>query len=111
MYNVSDTPFSLGESGASAGSALFVAAVADAGAAGVGSVSSKSSRFKTGAGADSGALLVALDCVVDERVWLVALGAFARRGDVSKSPASYSSKSDLLAGVSRNPLPLPPPLE
>lgn len=111
---VNDTPFSLVASGASAGSALFVAAAADAcalPAAGAGSVSSKSSKFITGAGAGSGALPAALDCVVDERVWLVvvlALGAVMRRGEVSYSPASYSSKSDLLVGVSRNPLPLLP---
>jgi hypothetical protein len=68
---VRNAPFSLAASGASAGSALFVAAVADSGglsAAGAGSVSSKSSRFIIGAGAGSGALPAALDCVVDERV-------------------------------------------
>jgi hypothetical protein len=65
----------------------------------------------TGAGAGSGALPAALDCVVAERVWLVmeaaALGA-VRRVEVSSSPASYSSKSALLDVLSRNPLLLPP---
>ena len=68
---------------ASAGSALFVAAGALAPAPGAGSVSSKSSRFITGAGTGSGALPATLDCVVDERLWLVVLGAFVRRGEVS----------------------------
>lgn len=81
---MSDIPFSLE---ASAGSALFVAATADPGAlppaAGGVSVSSKSSRFITGAGTGSGALPATLDCVGDERVWLVALGALVRRGEVS----------------------------
>jgi hypothetical protein len=53
-----------------------------------GSLSSKSSKFIMGAGAGSGALPAALDCAVDERVWLVlvpvaALGAVVRRGEVS----------------------------
>ena len=102
-------------SGASAGSAFSVAAEADAGVLepAVGSLSSKSSRFITGGGTGSGALPVALDCVVDERVWLVevaaALDPVVRRVDVSSSPASYSSKSALLDVLSRNPLLLPPP--
>lgn len=68
---MSDIPFSLVARGASAGSALFVAAEADGGAlpaAGAGSVSSKSSRLMTGAGAGSGALPAVLDFVVDVRV-------------------------------------------
>ncbi len=87
---VSDTPVSLVVSGASAGSAFSVVAPADAGAlppaACADSESSKSSRFITGAGAGSGAFPAALDCIVDERLWLVAvvaLGAVVRRGEVS----------------------------
>lgn len=88
----------------------------DAGAlapgAGTDSVSSKSSKFRTGAGTASGALLAAFDGVVDERVWLVVVAVLevvVRRGEDSYSPASYSSNSLLVAEVlSRNPL-LPPP--
>ena len=60
---------SLPASGATAGSALFTAT----GVLALGAVlsSSKSSKFTTGAGVGSGALLAALDCVVDERVGFV----------------------------------------
>jgi hypothetical protein len=68
----------------------------------------KSSKFITGSGTGSGALPVAFDYVVDERVWLVMV-AVVRRGDVSSSPASYFSNSFLLGALSRNPLLLPPP--
>jgi hypothetical protein len=105
MTDSSDAPFSLAPSGASAGSAFSVAAAALEPATGS---SSKSSKFITGAGTGSGALPVALDCVVGERIWFVVDEA-ARRAEVSSSPASYSSKSVLLGVLSRNPLLLPPP--
>jgi hypothetical protein len=108
---ISDIPFSLVPSGASAGSAFSVTAEAGALEPARPSMSSKSSKFITGPGAGSGTLPADLDCVVDERVWLVmeaaALGA-VRRVEVSSSPASYSSKSALLDVLSRNPLLLPP---
>jgi len=82
--------FSLAAGGASTGSALFAPAAPDEVAVAVvaGSLSSKSSKFIMGAGAGSGALPAALDCAVDERVWLVlvpvaALVAVVRRGEVS----------------------------
>ena len=68
---------------------MSVVVADDAGAlatgAGTDSVSSKSSKFRTGAGAGSGALPAAFDCVVDERVWLVVavLEAVVWRGEVS----------------------------
>jgi hypothetical protein len=101
---------SLPASGASAGSALFTATEALA----PGVSSSKSSKFTTGSGAGSGALLAVLDFAVDVRVDVVgfveafALEEVPRRGVVSNSPASYSSKSDLRGVLSRNPLLLPP---
>lgn len=108
---MNDIPFTLVPSGASAGSAFSDTAGGGALDPTNASSSSKSSKFITGAGAGSGALPAALDCVVDERVWLAveaaALGA-AGRVEVSSSPASYSSKSALLDVLSRNPL-LPPP--
>jgi hypothetical protein len=109
--NNSDAPFSLIPSGASAGSAFSFAAEVVAPAAlelAAGSLSSKSSKFITGAGTGSGALPVAFDCAVDDRVWLVVV-AVVRRGEVSSSPASYCSKSFLLDTLSRNPPLLPPP--
>ncbi len=103
-------------SGASAGNALSTPAAAAAGAFAPGAVlsSSKSSKFTTGADAGPGAFPAALDCVVDVRadaVWFVevfALEEVARGDVVSNSPASYSSKSDLLGVLSLNPLLLPP---
>jgi hypothetical protein len=88
--NDGGTPFSLAASGASTGSALFAPAAPDEVVVAVvaGSLSSKSSKFTMGVGAGSGALPAALDCAVDERVWLVlvpvaAFGAVVRRGEVS----------------------------
>jgi hypothetical protein len=105
---------SLPTSGASAGNALFTAT--EALAPGAVLSSSKSSKFTTGSGAGSGTLLAALDFAVDVRVEVVGfvevfpLEEVPRRGVVSNSPASYSSKSDLRGVLSRNPLLLPPPV-